>query len=447
MKPVRSLILSLFTIALLSGCSAMESVFGEEKEKPLEGERISILELQRNLEPDSPALEGQGYIAPAAWRNEFWPQAGGYPNHSMQHLMLAEGGGELKPAWEARIGKGSTRELPLTAQPIVVDGKAFTLDTDSALSAFDAANGARLWEIDVRDPEEDDPVIGGGVSYSRGVLYVTNGYDELLAINPANGELFWRVPLPAPSRAAPTVMDDRIFVSTLDNRLIAMSVENGATLWEYTGLSESAGLVGAASPAASREIVIPAFSSGEVVALRVENGSVAWSENLASFRNAGGLSGISDIRGLPVIDKGLVVAISFGGKMAAIDERTGTRIWQREIGGSETPWVAGNHLFVISTDNELVALGRDTGVIRWVTQLPRFQDEKDREDPIFWTGPVLAGDRLIAASSDGRVAEIDPATGKALRDWHAGGSIRMAPVVAGGTLYLLGENGSLMAFR
>ena len=441
----KQLIFCLCALIVLVSCSTVEDVFGDEKEAPLEGERISILELQRNLEPDSAALEGQGFIAPAAWRNEFWPQAGGYPNHAMQHLILE--GKDLKLAWETKIGKGSTDKLPLTAQPIIVDGRIFTLDTDANLRAFDARNGEEVWEMDVRDPDEDDPVISGGISYSRGILYVTNGYDEMLMIKPQNGELIKRIPLPSPSRAAPTIMDSRVFVSTLDNRLIALDSETGQVLWEFSGITESAGLVGAASPAASREVVVPAFSSGEIFALRVENGSVAWSENLSSFKRTGGLAGISDIRGLPVIDKGLVVAISFGGKIAAIDERTGTRIWQREIGGSETPWIAGNHLFVISSENELVALGRDNGVIRWVTILPRYKDMADRKGPIFWTGPVLAGDRLILASTHGKVAEINPVDGKVMNEIDVDGTIRLSPVVAGNTLYLLSEDGTLMAYR
>lgn len=436
----RKLFLSLFAISALAGCST----FSSDDKKPLEGERISILELQKNLEPDSPALEGQGFIAPAAWRNEFWPQAGGYPNHVMQHLLLGQ---ELKQVWSADIGQGSTKELPLTAQPIIVDGKLFALDTDSMLTAFDTEKGKSLWKTNVANPKEDDPVIGGGVAYSKGKLYVTNGYDELLAVNPVDGSILWRAALPAPSRAAPTIMDERIFVTTLDNRLVALSTMDGQILWEHAGISESAGLVGAASPAASRDVVIPAFSSGEVYALRVENGSVAWTENLSSFSHAGGIAGISDIRGLPVIDKGLVIAISFGGRMMAIDERTGTRIWQREIGGSETPWVAGNHLFVISSEGTLVALGRDNGVIRWVTQLPRYKDMEDKKGPVFWTGPVLAGDRLIAVSSNGDVAEVEPNSGEIVRKWKVKGNFRIAPVVAGETLYLLSEDGTVMAFR
>ncbi len=429
-------LLSVVCVCLLAGCS-----YFEDDDPPLEGERISILELQRDLEPDDEALQAQGFIAPEPWKNEFWPQTGGYPNHAMQHLALREG--ELERIWSASIGKGTTKALPLTTQPVVVDGRIFTLDTDSRLSAHSIEDGDRLWRIKVRPEDEDDPVIGGGIAYSSGLLYVTTGYDELLCVNPVNGDLIWRTQLPAPARAAPTIMDDRIYVTTLDNQLLALDATDGTRLWDHVGLQETAGLLGAASPAASREIVVPAFSSGELYALRVENGSVVWSENLSSLRRTGGLIGLSDIKGLPVIDKGVVIAISYGGKIIAIDERTGTRVWQREISGSETPWVAGNHVFLISSDNKMVALGRDTGVIRWVTQL----EAGDANDPAYWTGPLLASGRLFAAGPDGAVIEVDPVEGTILREWDAGATVSIPPIVAGETLYLLTEKGSLLAYR
>lgn len=432
--------LILLTIAL-TGCSTVTGLFDSEDEAPLEGERISVLELEETLEPDDAMLEAQGLIAPAPWKNAFWPQAGGYPNHSMQNLELNEG--ELKKIWSTDIGDGSTDELPLTAQPVLVDGEIFTLDTDSNLSAFNIENGKRLWRIDVSDKDEDDPVIGGGISFASGVLYVTNGYDEVLAVHPANGEIFWRRNIPGPSRAAPTIMEGRLYVTTLDNRLMALNARDGSLLWEHIGLSESASLVGAASPAANHDIVIPAFSSGEVTALRVENGSVAWSDNLSNLRRFGGLDTLSDIRALPVIDKGLVFAMSFSGRLVAIDERTGQRVWQREIGGANTPWVAGNHIFVLSSDNQLVALGRDTGVIRWVTKIRN----PDSDEPFFFTGPVLAGGRLILAGTDGAIIEVDPENGKITRQWDAGNTIAISPIVAGGVLYILSEDGTLSAYK
>lgn len=431
----------LMATILVTSCSGITDAFREDDKPPLEGERISVLELQKNLEPDDALLEAQGLMTPAEWRNEFWPQSGGYPNHSMQNLALA--GGQLKRAWRSSIGRGSTDEIPLTASPIVVDGMIFTLNTEAEITAFNTENGRELWETEINNPDEDDLVIGGGIAYSAGRIYATNGYNELLSIAPKTGKIIWRKALSAPARAAPTIVDGRVFVSTLDNKLLALSAEDGSSLWEYLGIAELAGLVGAASPAANRDIVIPVFSSGGISAIRTANGSIAWSDNLASTRSLGGLGTIADIKALPVIDKGLVIAISFSGRIVAIDERTGVRIWQREISGSQTPWMAGNHLFVISSDNQLIALGRETGTIRWVTALPETQNGKK----VNFTGPVLAGGRLIVAGSNGQIIEASPETGEILRTWDSDIETNLPPIIAGGTLYLLGTDGTLAAYR
>lgn len=441
MSTIRRLILSACVLApiALTACSS------DDDKAPLPGERISILELQRRLEPDDAALSAQGFVASQAWKNEFWPQAGGYPNHTMQHLSLNEG--SLTKVWSVSIGTGAQKNLPLITQPIVVDGRIFTMDTENELAAFDAKSGKSIWSRYVGSEREEDEIITGGVAYSKGQLYVTNGYNELLMLNPQDGKIVWRRKLPSASRAAPTVSDDRVFVTTLDNKLLALSAVDGALLWDYSGIGGGAGLVGAASPAASRDIVLPVFSSGEIFALRVENGSAAWGDNLAGIRAASGLSGISDIRALPVIDKGVVIAISFGNRMVALDERTGNRIWQRDIGGAEMPWVAGNSIFVVTNDNELVSMGRDTGLIRWVRPLPKFREPENRTGAIYWSGPVLAGNRLIVAGSDGGVLEVNPDNGDVIRSWGSGLSVSATPIVAGDMLYLLGDNGTLVAYK
>lgn len=440
----RSLMVLVIGCALLTACSTPSWLGGKKDKEKLKGERVSILDLQKTLEPDNVALDAQGFVAPTAWRNDFWPQAGGYANHAMQHLAL---GNNLKEIWTTDIGEGASDSLPLTAQPVVVDGKIFTEDTASQVSAYDAQSGKRLWKISVRDKKEGDEVIGGGLAYSAGKLFITNGFDEVIAVSPDTGKQIWRAPISAPSRAAPTAQDGRVFVMTLDNKLLALSADDGSLIWDYAGLGEMAGLIGAASPAVSRDIVLPAFSSGDIDALRVENGALAWSENLAPTTSIGGSSTIADIRALPVADKGLVFGISYGGKMSAVEERTGNRVWQRDIGGSETPWLAGNSLFVISNDNQLISLGRDTGAIRWITPLPRYKDPASKEGKIFWTGPVFAGNRLIMASTEGDVYEVGPDKGNILKKWKTEGSISIPPVVAGETLYLLTDDAELIAYR
>ncbi len=133
--------------------------------------------------------------------------------------------------------------------------------------------------------------------------------------------------------------------------------------------------------------------------------------------------------------------------MVAIDIRTGERIWDQDIAGVQSPWIAGDFLFVLTTANDLVCLSRREGRIRWVRALPRYEDEEDREDPIQWLGPVLASDRLILVSSDGRAVAISPYTGKMLGMLDLSGGATVAPVVAGNTLYVLTKDAQLTAWR
>jgi len=416
-------------------------VFETDEDRRLEGDRISVMALQRDLTVDTAPLSEDSLTIPEVWQNKFWPQAGGYPNHSMQNLALNSG--SLKQIWRVRIGKGSLDKTPLLTQPVVVDGRVFTMDSASVLRAYDVLTAQLLWERDIRTKGEDDLVISGGIGFGENILFVTNGYRDVLALQPDTGEDIWRKDIGSPSRAAPSISDGRVFVTTLENKLVALDAKNGDFLWSYQGIPESAGLVGAASAAVNCNVVISAFSSGELSALRVNNGSVIWTENLSNVRDFGGLSGLTDIKGLPVVDKGLVFAVSFGGKMVAVDEQLGHRVWQRDIGGSETPWVAGNHVFVLSTDNQLIALGRDNGAIRWVSDLPKMLDG----DPARFVGPVMAGGRLLVVGSKGRVIEVNPNDGKISLEWSVGRTISIAPVIADGVLYLLDENGDLFAYK
>jgi len=66
-----------------------------------------------------------------------------------------------------------------------------------------------------------------------------------------------------------------------------------------------------------------------------------------------------------VIDRDRVLAISHSGLMVSIDLRTGDRIWEQDIGGVHAPWVAGDFIYVLSADSELLCLTRADGRVRW----------------------------------------------------------------------------------
>jgi outer membrane protein assembly factor BamB len=433
----------LAAVIALSGCSTAKQLFTEHRNAPLKGERISVLQLQRDLIAN-PELKDTVVQLPEAWTNQLWPQAGGYPNHAPGHLAL---GDSIKRAWQVSIGKGGSSRTPLTAAPIVAEGAVFALDAKGHVSSFDLKTGQQRWRVKITPKgETGSGALGGGIAYDSGKVFATNGYKHLSALNAADGAIVWKSTLVSPARAAPTVVDGRIYLLSLDNRLNVLNETDGSPLWGYSGVSETTNLLGSAAPAADANLVVLPLSSGEIFGLRPETGQVAWEDNLSAVRRTGSLSSISDIRGLPVIDQGVVYAVSFSGRMVALDEVSGARVWQREIGSSETPWAAGENIFLVTTEQQLIALTRSEGDIRWVSQLPRYEDN-DKDKPIVWSGPVLAGNHLYLVSNKGDMIQANPADGKIMRTERIGSETNIAPVVANNTLFVLTNDGELSAWR
>jgi outer membrane protein assembly factor BamB len=438
LSTLRAVASVLLVALILAGCS-----WFSEKKQPLPGERISVLSLDRQLEPD-PALANIPITLPAPVVNSDWPEAGGYPNHAMQHLSLPD---KLTQAWRTSIGEGVSRYTRVLSQPIVAKGRVYVMDGAVQVTALDAATGNRLWQVDLKPEDERGNSFGGGVAFWNDRLYVSTGYAQVLALDPENGGVIWKSAVGAPVRSGPTVSDGRIFVVTVDNELAVLATEDGRRLWTHNAIPETASLLGSASPAVEGEVVVAAYSSGEIYALTVENGRPLWSDNFSNTRSVGAISNLADIRGRPVLDRGRVFAASHSGRMAAIDLRTGDRAWEQEFGSTHSPWVVGDYVYILSNDNELVCLTWNDGKVRWVRQLPNYQNEKKKKDPINWAGPVLGSDRLILLSSAGDAISVSPYTGEPLgrEAMSAGGS--MTPAIAANSLYVLTDDANLSAYR
>jgi outer membrane protein assembly factor BamB len=133
--------------------------------------------------------------------------------------------------------------------------------------------------------------------------------------------------------------------------------------------------------------------------------------------------------------------------MVALELTTGQRIWEANIAGISTPWLAGDWLFVVTDQARLLCLSRSTGKVRWINQLPQFEKPKSKRGQIDYEGPVLAGGRLIVVGSNGVVINVDPANGSFQSQTNVGSGISLAPVVANSTLYIFDDRGQLHAFR
>lgn len=431
----------LLAVLLAFGLMACSS----DKKPPLKGERISVLQAQDTLAADATAADEALELAEAR-ANTAWPQAGGNSIHAPQHLAL---GAKLSKVWSTGIGDGSENRRKLITAPIIAFNSAFTANTEGGVSAFDIRNGKRLWTTNALADDEDPATVSAGLAFAMDTLFVTDGINRLVALDPASGKKRWEKNLGVALRGSPTFNNGRLYVITLNDETLALNPTNGETFWKHQGIAENAGLLGSPSPAAQDSIVMTTYSSGDVVALRAETGQEAWSDNLAGIAEfqSRAVTKLSGFRGHPVIDGDVVIVGNAATRLAAIHIPSGERLWQKEFGAAQTPWVSGNMVFVLTPQNELVALLKETGQIRWSRQLPRFEDPDDKEDPIFWNGPVLGGNHLWIASSDKHLLSIDPTTGKDVNKISIPKNVMLSPVVSNNMLFILTDDGTLLAYR
>jgi outer membrane protein assembly factor BamB len=427
----------------LGGCS----IFGRGGDKgpktPLLGERVPILTYEGGAEID-PAMADMPVTIPAAEVNTSWAQPGGNERKAMGHLAL---GTALGRAWSVSIAGGS-KKVRLAAAPVVANDTVYVMDTAATVHAFAASTGAERWKTSLGvKGDGNDSVFGGGVSFDGGHLFATNGVGDVAALDAGTGSVLWKVRPSGPIRGAPTVANGQIYVITQDNQIYALNAEDGKTVWNQAGSLENSGIFGAAAPSVAQGTVVAGFSSGELTAYRYENGRAVWQDALSRTSMSTAVASLSDIDADPVIADGKVYAIGQGGRMVALDIVTGQRLWELNIGGISTPWIAGDWLFVVTDQAQLLCIARASGKVRWISQLPHWRKPKKKDKLISWTGPVLAGDRLLLANTQGGIVNVRVADGKVGTSVNAGNAIYLPPVVANNTLYILDSDGRLSAWR
>ena len=433
------LLVSVAACSWFEGSSKPKSSYDDEGK-----DRLSILSSTRIIEAD-PALAAQPVILPRPYTNLSWAQAGGNATHAIYHLTV---GDTLSKAWSTNIGRGNDTYHRLVAGPVSANGVVYAMDVRASVSAVDLASGRKRWSVTLKDSTEKSNVgYGGGVAYSDGILFATTGYGFTVALDAGTGAEIWRHEGKIPMRGAPTVAGNRVFTITHDNQIKVLNAATGIELWDQVGISETASMLGAASPAVDEGVTVIALSSGELMAMQVSNGRVLWQDSLTSSKRLTPLASLADVDGHPVIDRGRAYAVSHAGRMVAIDMRTGERSWESDVASVNTPLVAGNYAFVSTIEGEIASIQLSDGRVRWVTQVQRFDDQEKRRGLIKWNGPILAGDRLLMTSSHGYLVSVSPYSGAVLSAEKLEAGTSTPPIVVDNTLVYLDDSGNLVAYR
>lgn len=429
----------------LSACDKLEDLGIAKSDKKVltKGDREVVLVADEQRIPRVSTDAGKVILPPAQDLKD-WQQASQNANHSTPHIKAQE---KLTKIWQTKLGYKSNRNQRLLCEPVIAEDTLFIYTPDSYVSAHDLQNGHMKWAVFVKPEKIQEAILGGGLAYSKGQLFVTTPFAELFAFDVKTGKGQWMAKVNGPLRASPTVSDGRVFVVTLNNELSAFDQETGKLLWTHEGLVENTGVLGGSSPAVYQDVVLVPYSSGEFKALRADTGAPLWEENLSSTHNTDSFAGIPHIRAKPVVVDGVAYVVSQAGKSAAIDIRTGQTLWSNDYGGSQTPLVAGDSLFLITNDNLIMCLNKNNGLVRWYKILPMWKDEVKNKGRIVWNGPLLAGSKLYVTSSDGEMFALNPSNGSKAFDYKLPGDVVVPTIGVDGTLFMVTESGLLVAYK
>lgn len=451
------LLSTLLLASSLSACSLMPSWLGESENTPLPGKRETVLSTRGGLVAD-PSLGSSVVSLATPVANSEWRNPGQWQN---QHLRLSD----LNRQSTYDVGSAPQDGFLITSQPVIAHGMLFTLDGKGIVSARDLANPQRMvWQkraptgetrgefLDINTGKTSKDFLGGNLTAAGDTIFIATAEGLLLAANARTGEQLWQRSLQVPVRSSPVADNGTLFVITVDNQLLALDGANGKTRWTHSGLKENLTLQGSPAPAIAKTqgggILLAPYSSGELIALDLATGKPRWGDLLSGDGSKGSsFYQIRDIDGTPAVDRGIVFAGSNQNTVAAFKLDTGERLWERNISTLQSPWVSGDHVFVLSTNDELVALNRMDGRIRWVAQMQGYENEEDKKDRIVWSGPVVAGNQLWLVGSHGKLIAVNPVDGSIARKISVPEHIYLPPVIANQTLYLLSNDAELAVLQ
>jgi len=425
---------------LMATAAAVLLVACSERDIILPGERLDI----RPSTDIVNETRSVNLVSPVA--NASWTHRNGGADHRIIHPALPA---TLTQAFVADIGEGNSRRARITADPVVAGGVIYTLDARAQVTATSNA-GATLWTANV-SPRVDggNDASGGGLAIAEGRVFVATGFGELTVLDAATGAEIWTQDLDAPGGSAPTVFGDLVYLVSRDSVAWAIEVDTGRVRWQLNGTPSVGNFAGGSGVAVNSEIAIFPFPSGEVLAAFPKGGLRRWSSVVTGERLGSAAAKISDIAGDPVIDGNTVYASNVSGRLVAMDIASGDRKWTASEGAVSPVWPSGGSLFLVSDQNKLVRLDARDGTVIWQVDLPNVIERR-------WGGfkavhvnfgPVLAGGRLIVPSSDGVIRQFDPASGALIGTLPMPGGAASNPVVADNTLYVVGKDGELVAFR
>ena len=338
---------------------------------------------------------------------------------------------KLKVRWKASVGKNDKRFLNLN---LAYEGKRiYATSYKGVVQAFDAQSGKRIWKADTKLMVSSGPGVGEGL-----VLLGTRD-GEVIALNAEDGRKIWAAQVTGEVLAVPRAASGVVGVQTASGDLIGLDVQDGKRRWIYDRSVPTLTLRGTGSPVISNGLIVGGFASGKLSAIDIKNGRMVWEVSVAMPRGRSELERMVDIDASPIIQDGVVYAVSYQGKIAALDLATGEILWSRDMSSSAGLGVDYGRIYVTDEQSDVLALDLRNSATQW---------KQEALHGRALTAPVPFQDIIAVGDFEGYLHLLEPADGSLVGRARVDRSgISATPLVVEDTLYVLGKGGILAAYE
>ncbi len=324
---------------------------------------------------------------------------------------------EVRTQWSAGVGKAGDYVF----SPAVVGNAIYVAGNDGTISRLE--DGKTVWKIKAGQS------LSAGVGANSRMLVVGTPKGDVLAFATEDGKPLWQARVSSEVLAAPTVADDGVAVKSGDNRVFLFDANDGGRKWVYQRSTPTLSIRGAGSPVFADRYMFVGFPGGKLVALSLQNGAPVWEGAVALPKGATELDRVADIVAPPVVDGRQICAVAFQGRVACFDMgQGGAMIWSRDLSSAAGLALDGRYLFVTDEKGAVHALDRLSGSSLW---------KQDKLTNRRVSGPAVRRGLVAVADAEGIVHFLSRDDGSFAARQKTDGTPVRAPVQLLGSSFLV----------
>jgi outer membrane protein assembly factor BamB len=338
----------------------------------------------------------------------------------------------IQKLWSASVGGGG-KKLRLGLGLATAGDKLFAAGREGDVAAFDLKTGRQVWRVETK------LTLAGGTGVGADVVAVGSADGQVVALSADDGAQRWRADVKGEILSAPAVTEKEVIVRTVDGKLRALAMADGKELWSAEQQIPRLTLRGTAAPVVARDVAISGFDNGRVMAVSVADGATVWDSPVSPSHGRTELERLNDIdAAVKVVGEDVFVA-GFQGRAAMLALDSGQIWWTRDLSSYRGVDVDDEQMYVSTSQGELVALKRRSGVEVWRDDSLKFRS---------LSAPAVAGEYVAVADLEGYVHFFDRTTGSLAGRVKTGGDrVTNPPLSVEGNVYVINDQGEIVALH